>query len=106
MRQRTQATQKNNQQLAKDQAGIQWTREQRQNVQALQARLQQLQQEEDDLLLRIGQAERLGSYGRSGHHRYYVPNGLADQLPYLRSHLNDVRDEKDQVRQQLEQVQH
>src|SRR5438132_1598877 len=59
MRQKADVTQKNNQQLAKDQAGIQWTGEQRQKAQALQARYQQLQQEEDDLHLRIQEAERL-----------------------------------------------
>jgi hypothetical protein len=106
LRQKAEAGQKSNEQLGKDQAGIQWTQEQRQRIQALQNRYNELQQQEDDLLLRIGEAQRGGSYGRSGHRRYYVPNALAEQLPYLQSHLQDVRHEKDQIRQQLEQAQH
>jgi chromosome segregation ATPase len=107
LRQKAEATRKNNEQFTKDQAGIQWTREQRQSAQALQARLQQLQQEEDDLLHRIGEIANLPSYleGRSGNRYYSYKNPARADLPYLQSHLNDVRHEKDQVRQQLEQAQ-
>ena len=107
LRQKADATQKNNEQLAKDQAGIQWTTEQRQNAQALRARLQQLQQEEDDLLHRIGEIANLPSYleGRSGNRYYSYKNPARADLPYLQSHLQDVRREKDQVREQLEQAQ-
>jgi hypothetical protein len=106
MRQKAEATAKDNkyaaEQLAADDSG----KKQRNTIEGLQARYQELQKQEDDLLLRIGEAERSGSWGRVGNHRYYVPNGAADQLPYLRSHLNDVRHEKDKVRQRIEQGQH
>jgi hypothetical protein len=105
LRLKAEATQKNNEQLSKEQAGIEWTRGQRKKIQQLQNRYNELQQQEDDLLLQIGEASRGGSWGRSGDHDYYVRNALADQLPYLRSHLNDVRHEKDEVRQQLQQAQ-
>jgi chromosome segregation ATPase len=107
MRKKAEVTQKNNEQLAKDQAGIQWNTEQRQNAQASRARLQQLQQEEDDLLHRIGEIANLPSYleGRSGNRYYSYKNPARADLPYLQSHLQDVRREKDQVRQQLQQAQ-
>jgi hypothetical protein len=106
-RQKAEVTQKNSEQFAKEQAGSQWTREQRQNAQALRARLQQLQQEEDDLLHRIGEIANLPTYleGRSGNRSYSVRNPARADLPYLQSHLNDVRNDKNQVRQQLEQAQ-
>ena len=107
MGRKAEATRKTNEQLAKEQAGIQWTGEQRQNAQASRARLQQLQQEEDDLLHRIGEIANLPSYleGRSGNRSYSYKNPARADLPYLQSHLQDVRREKDQVRQQLEQAQ-
>jgi uncharacterized protein YeaO (DUF488 family) len=52
MRQKEEATRRNNEQLGKEQAGIQWTQEQRQKIQALQNRYNELQQQEDDLLVR------------------------------------------------------
>ncbi len=106
MRQKAEATQKN-----KEQAGIQWTGGQRQNAQALRARLQQLQQEEDGLLRRIGEIETLPEYlsqhsgSRRNWRNYSYKNPARADLPYLQSHLNDVRHEKDQVRQQVEQAQ-
>ena len=112
LQQKAETARKNNEQLTNAQAGIQLTREQRQNAQASRARLQQLQQEEDDLLHRIGKIENLPEnfhqqsgtvYGRPKYYSY--PNPARVDLPYLHSHLNDVRHEKDQVRQQLEQAQ-
>ena len=72
---------------------------------ALQARYQELQQQEDDLLVRIGDAERPGSWGLAGKRKYYVPNPSANLLPLLRSHLQDVRHDKNQVREQIERTQ-
>jgi hypothetical protein len=64
---------------------------------ALQARYLELQRQEDDLLLRIGQGE-VGTY--SG-----IENPLRSQLPFLHNRLDDVRHEKDKVRRELEQAQ-
>ena len=107
LRQKAEATQKSNEQLAKDQAGIQWTKEQRQNAQALQARLQQLQQEEDDLTRRIQEAKRLPRYlsGQSGNKHYSYVNPAWQYVPDWEKSLSDVRDEKGKVRKQLEQAQ-
>jgi len=66
-------------------------------VQALQTRYQELEKQEDELLLTIGQAE-VGTYRGS-------PNPLRSQLPYLHSRLDDVRREKEQVRKELEKAQ-
>jgi hypothetical protein len=82
-------------------------------VQALGDRLQQLQGEEDQLLVTIGEAEQgqesahyTRLFGeRPYHNDPYYKDPLASQLPLLRSHLADVRNEKNQVRQQLEQAQ-
>jgi len=116
MRQRAAATAKSNEQLAKEQAGIEWTKGQGQNAQALQARYAELQQKEDDLLRRIGEIETLpeylsqntGSFGtRHRNYRVYnYKNPARADLPLLQSRLSDVRQEKDKVRQQLEQAQH
>ena len=51
------------------------------SVQTLQARNLELNKQEDDLLLRIGEAE-------------HKPKVLGYQLPYLRHRLQDVRQEK------------
>ena len=98
IKQRRQEQQKQQRQGAEQQA-------KQRNLQALVDSYAALQQEEDDLLLRIGQARRPGSRGRNGNRRYYVPNALADQLPYLEGHLSDVRKDKGRVRRQLEQAQ-
>ena len=63
------------------------------SIQTLQTRNLELIQQEDDLLLRIGEAE-------------HKPKHLGYQLPYLRHRLQDVRQEKEQTRKQLEQAQH
>jgi chromosome segregation ATPase len=103
------ATRKSKEQLAKERADIQqWLGDQPQNVQTLQARYQQLQQQEADLLSQIGAMQTLPDYvqGRSGRHYYSYKNPLRANLPLLQSHLSDVRREKAQVREQLEKTQH
>jgi hypothetical protein len=106
MRAKAEQTEKNNKYAAEQLATDESANRQRDTAQGLQFRYQELQKQEDDLLLRIGEAERPGSWGLSGRHRYYVRNALADQLPYLRSHLDDVRREKAKVRKQIDQAQH
>jgi hypothetical protein len=81
----------------------------RQNaIQMLQARHEELQRQEDNLLLQIGEAKKPGPAYWSGKNnqtlRHY-PNPKASQLPLLQSHLKDIRHEKDQVRKQLEKTQ-
>jgi hypothetical protein len=99
-KQQEEATAKRNEQLAKEQAGVDWTTGQRQKIQALQARYNDLQQQEDNLLSEIGarKSEPRGS-------RRTIGNSGRSELPRLQSDLADVRREKDQVRQQLEQLQ-
>jgi chromosome segregation ATPase len=83
----------------------------RQNeLRTLQSRYEELQRQEDDLLLRIGEAKKPGpAYwgGKKNNQtlRHY-PNPQASQLPLLQSHLKNVRHEKDQVRKQLGKAQH
>jgi hypothetical protein len=100
-RREAEATQKANQFRAQQQN--------RQNeVRALQARYDDLQRQEDDLLLRIGEAKKPGpAYfgGKNNKTLRHSPNPQASQLPLLQSHLKDVRHEKDQVRKQLEKAQ-
>ena len=100
-RQKAQASQKETQSRAQQAS--------RQNeLQTLQSRYEELQRQEDDLLLRIGEAKKTGPAYWSGKNnktlRHY-PNPQASQLPLLQSHLKDVRHEKDQVRKQLEKAQ-
>jgi hypothetical protein len=101
LRQKEEATQKANQSRAQQQS--------RQNqIQTLQARYEGLQRQEDDLLLRIGEAKKPGpAYfgGKNNKTLRHSPNPQASQLPLLQSHLKDVRHEKDQVRKQLEKAQ-
>jgi hypothetical protein len=61
----------------------------------LEARYRALQQEEDDLMSQIGTAEQIN----------YENGPLVAQLSLLRSHLNDVQNEKNKVKSQLEQAQ-
>jgi chromosome segregation ATPase len=74
--------------------------------QAMQTRYADLQKQEDQLLLQIGEAKRPVPEYREGKSLRHRPNPLASQLPLLQSHLNDVRQEKKQVRKQLEKAQH
>jgi hypothetical protein len=100
-RQKAQASQKENQSRA-EQAIRQ------NNVRMLQARYEELQKQEDDLLLQIGEAKKPGpAYwgGTKNQTLRHHPNPQASQLPLLQSHLKDVRHDKDQVRKQLEKAQ-
>jgi hypothetical protein len=101
LRQKAEASQKADQYRA-EQAN-------RQNqVRMLQDRYDELQRQEDDLLLRIGEAKKTGpAYwgGKKNQTLRHYPNPQASQLPLLQSHLKDVRHEKDQVRKQLEKPQ-
>jgi hypothetical protein len=100
-RREAEATQKANQYRAEQQT--------RQNeLRALQSRYDELQRQEDDLLLRIGEAKKPGpTYfgGKTNKTVRHSPNPQASQLPLLQRHLKDVRHEKDQVRKQLEKAQ-
>jgi chromosome segregation ATPase len=98
-RQQADADAKNKAALAEQQAATNRT-------QALQTRYADLQKQEDQLLLQIGEAKRPGPEYREGKSLRHRPNPLASQLPLLQSHLNDVRQEKKQVRKQLEKAQH
>ena len=100
-RQKAQASEKENQSRAQQAS--------RQNdLRTLQSRYEELQRQEDDLLLRIGEAKAPGPAYRGGKNNktlLHRPNPQASQLPLLQSHLKDVRHEKDQVRKQLEKAQ-
>jgi len=74
--------------------------------QDLQARYSALQKQEDDLLIRIGEAKKPGPEYRQGKSVHHQPNPQKSQLPVLQSHLSDVRREKNEVRKQLEKAQH
>lgn len=71
----------------------------------LQDRYLVLQREEDALLLRIGEAEKPGPGYWVGRKLHHYPNPLREQLPLLKTHLSDVRHEKNQVREQLDRAQ-
>jgi 23S rRNA pseudoU1915 N3-methylase RlmH len=77
-------------------------------TQALKARYDELQKQEDDLLLQIGEAKQPGpAYygGKNNRTLLHHPNPQKSQLPLLQSHLSDVRHEKGEVRKQLEKGQ-
>jgi hypothetical protein len=97
-RQRAAADAKNNAVLAEQQAATNRTV-------ALQARYADLQKQEDQLLVQIGEAKQPGPAYREGKSLRHHPNPLASQLPRLQSHLSDVRSEKKQVQRQLEKTQ-
>ena len=97
-RQREDAAAKNNAILVEQQAA-------KNRIQALQNRYAALQQEEDALLLRIGEAKQPGPEYWHGKHKSHQPNPQKSQLPLLQSQLNDVRHEKGEVRKQLEKAQ-
>ena len=100
-RQRADADTKNSKILAEQQAATNRT-------QALRARFNELQKQEDDLLLQIGRAQQPGpAYygGKDNKTLLHHPNPQKPQLPFLQSHLSDVRHEKSEVRKQLEKAQ-
>jgi len=77
-------------------------------IQALQGRYAALQEEENALLLRIGEAKQPGpAYwgGKSNRTLLHYPNPQASQLSLLQSHLKDVRREKNDTKKQLERAQ-
>ena len=74
-------------------------------VNALQDRYATLQQQENALLLKIGEAKQPGQEYGHGKHKAHHPNPQKSQLPLLQSQLSDVRHEKGEVRKQLEKVQ-
>jgi len=94
-RQQEEAATKNNAILAQQQAA-------KNRTQALQARYATLQQEENALLLRIGEAKQPGPEHLQGKRKSHHPNPQKSQLPLLQSQLSEVRHEKGQVRKQLE----
>jgi len=100
-RREAEATQKTNQRRAEQVS--------RQNdMRTLQSRYEELQRQEDNLLLEIGEAKKPGPAYWGGNknqtlRHYQKPQ--ASQLPLLQSHLKDVRHEKDQVLKQLEKTQ-
>src|SRR5262245_59541922 len=101
MRREAEATQKANQYRGEQQN--------RQNeIRTLQGRYENLQRQEDNLLLRIGEAKALGPAYWGGNKnktlRHY-PNPQASQIPLRQSPLKDVRHEKDEVRKQLDKAQ-
>ena len=73
--------------------------ERRQN---LQARYHELQTEEDALLLQIGEGQLIQPHGRFNYEHTH-PN-IAQLLPFLQGRLNDVRQAKEQIRRELEQL--
>jgi hypothetical protein len=97
-RQREENAAKNKAILAEQQAATN-------RVQALQHRHTALQQEENATLLRIGEAKQPGPEYWVGKKLRHHPNPQASQLPVLQSQLNDIRQEKKQVRKQLEKAQ-
>jgi hypothetical protein len=96
--QQADADTKNKEILAKQQAATDHT-------QALQARYNQLQKREEDLLRQIGEAKQPGPEYRQGKSVHHHPNPQKSQLPLLQSHLSDVRREKGEVKKQLDKVQ-
>ena len=93
-RQREEAAAKNNAILAQQQAA-------KDRTQTLQDRYATLQQEENALLLKIGEAKQPGPEYWQGKHKSHHPNPQKSQLPLLQSQLSDVRHEKGEVRKQL-----
>jgi hypothetical protein len=71
----------------------------------LQAHYGELQQQENQLLLRIGDAKQPGPAVRVGKKLQHQPNPQKSQLPLLQSQLSDVRREKNEVRKQLDKAQ-
>ncbi len=89
---------KNNAMLAEHQAT-------QNRIQALQSRYTELQQEENGLLLKIGEAKQPGPEYRQGKHKSHQPNPQKSQLPFLQNQLSDVRHQKGEVRKQLDKTQ-
>lgn len=100
-RQQANADAKNRANFAEQQAATHRT-------QVLQARYNELQKQEDDLLLQIGRAQQPGpAYygGKDNKTVLHHPNPQKPQLPVFQSHLSDLRHEKSEIRKQLEKAQ-
>ena len=97
-RQQEEAAAKNNAILAQQEAA-------KNRTQTLQGRYTTLQQEENALLLKIGEAKQPGPEYWQGKHKGHHPNPQKSQLPLLQSQLSEVRHEKGEVRKQLEKDQ-
>jgi hypothetical protein len=100
-RQQANADAKNRANFAEQQAATHRT-------QVLQARYNELQKQEDELLLQIGRAQQPGpAYygGKDNKTLLHHPNPQKPQLPVLQSHLSDLRHEKSEIRKQLEKAQ-
>jgi hypothetical protein len=77
-------------------------------IQSLQNRYTALQQEENALLVRIGEAKQPGpAYygGKNNRTLLHHPNPQKSQLPLLQGQLSDVRHEKTELRKQLDKTQ-
>jgi hypothetical protein len=90
----------------------QWAEQQakQQNIQALRDRVAELQQQEENLLAEIGRVEKAQEDAR----RRWIASGLNQpnstdpteaNLPLLRGRLENVRDEKQRVRHELDRAQ-
>jgi hypothetical protein len=93
---------------AKDQAILAKQQAVTNRIQALQQRYDALQRDEDALLQQIVEAKKPGpAYwgGSTGRTMMHYPNPQRSQLPYLQTHLSDVRQEMKEVRKQLEKSQ-
>ncbi|MGH7984520.1 MAG: hypothetical protein ACREFF_15455 [Candidatus Udaeobacter sp.] len=106
------ATQKTNQQLGKEQAGIQWMAQQEQTALSLQDRLRQLEQEKADLLQAISDIKRQGEYltvpavGLKGHaHDEHYLNPAWNELPGKKARLGEVDQEIRAVKDKVQQAQ-
>src|SRR5207247_10881710 len=93
-RQQADADAKNKEILAKQQAATDRT-------QALQARYNQLQKQEEDLLLQIGEAKQPGPEYRQGKSVLHHPNPQKSQLPILQIHLRHVPPGKNAARKHM-----
>ena len=107
MRQKAEATERKNNAAGGELAARESANNQQNNVQALQASYSELQKQEDDLVRRIQEAERLPRYltGQSGSKHYSYLNPAWQYVPDWQKSLSDVRHEKDEVRKQIEQAQ-
>ncbi|PYJ44811.1 MAG: hypothetical protein DME85_14360 [Verrucomicrobia bacterium] len=80
-----------------------------QNIKALTDRIGKLQQQEDNLLAEIGQIDSARETARrmwlSGTTQGYYTDPREAQLPLLRQRLDNVRADRERVRQELQQAQ-
>jgi hypothetical protein len=103
------AMQKSNGQLGTQQAGVQWTAGQQQDVASLQIRLQTLYQDKYNTIEQIrlvNAAPKTVEAGRdSRDHIVHRPNPVKADLPVLQDHLDDVERDINTVKDQLQQAQ-